>query len=221
MATTAPARPKPASKSSSEREFTVKPLFAEPYFVTNIADVITPKQVEFCKNLVMLENQVNSISEELYLFERKEMASIKKAVDAALAQFTREVMGISQKLEVTQSWALRNPPGVGMHGHTHSNSVVSGSLYFAPMPDPPGNMIFERHNHYRQLELAVDAERTNIYNAPRNAIVPKEGDLVLFSSAIQHYVEENQSDQARHSIAFNTFVRGTIGSFRDVSELKL
>ncbi|WP_340588063.1 TIGR02466 family protein [Erythrobacter alti] len=204
-----------------EREFTVKPLFAEPYFITNIADAITPKQIEFCKKLTMIENQVNRISEELYLFEKREMASIKAAVDLALAQFARDVMGISQKLEVTQSWALENPPGVGMHGHTHSNSVVSGSLYFAPMPDPPGNMIFERHNHYRQLELAVDPERTNIYNAPRNAIVPKQGDVVLFSSSIQHYVEPNTSDKVRHSIAFNTFVRGTIGSFRDVSELKL
>jgi len=217
MATTAPTAAKPAG----EREFTVKPLFAEPYFVTNIADAIAPKQIDYCKGITMIENQVNRISDELYLFEQREMASIKAAVDQALAQFAREVMGIAQKLEVTQSWALENPPGVGMHGHTHSNSVVSGSLYFAPMPDPPGNMIFERHNHYRQLELAVDPARTNIYNAPRNAIVPKQGDLVLFSSAIQHYVEPNQSDEVRHSIAFNTFVRGTIGSFRDVSELKL
>ena len=211
-----------ASKAAAqEREFTVKPLFAEPYFVTNIADVITPKQIAFCKKLTMIENQVNRISEELYLFNRREMASVKEAVSAALAQFAREVMGIPQRLEATQSWALENPPGVGMHGHTHSNSVVSGSLYFAPMPDPPGNMIFERHNHYRQLELEVDSDRTNIYNAPRNAIVPKQGDLVLFSSSIQHYVESNTSSQTRHSIAFNTFVRGTIGSFRDVSELSL
>lgn len=64
-----------------------------------------------------------------------------------------------------------------MHGHSHSNSLVSGSLYYAPMPDPPGNMIFERHNTYRQIELAVDPEKSNIYNAPRSAVVPKEGDL--------------------------------------------
>lgn len=210
-----------ASKPATARDFTVKPLFAEPYFVTNIADAISPKQIDFIKNLKMIENQVNRISEELYLFEMREMKSIKAAVDAALKTFAQEVMGIEQKLEVTQSWSLQNPPGVGMHGHTHSNSLVSGSLYFAPMPDPPGNMIFERHNHYRQLDLAVPGERSNIYNAPRNAIVPKQGDLVLFSSAIQHYVEQNQTTQMRHSIAFNTFVRGTIGSFRDVSELKL
>lgn len=208
-------------KSETERKFEVKPLFAEPYFRINIADAISPEQVAFIKSLKLLKNQVNHISEELYLFERKEMKSIKKAVHEALDTFAREVMGISQKLTVTQSWALLNPPGVGMHGHTHSNSIVSGSLYFTDLPNPPGNMIFERHNHYRQIELIVGHDKTNIYNATRNAIVPKKGDLILFSSALQHYVEPNDSNLDRHSIAFNTFVRGKIGSFRDVSELEL
>lgn len=207
--------------ATAARDFTVKPLFAEPYFVSNILEAISPKQVKFIQSLNMHENQVNHISDELYLFRKPEMASIAQAVDEALQTFAHEVMGIAHRLEVTQSWALRNPPGVGMHGHTHSNSLVSGSLYFAPLPDPPGNMIFERHNTYRQLELLVDGTKTNIYNAPRNAVVPKQGDLVLFSSAIQHHVEPNPGTIDRHSIAFNTFVRGTIGSFRDVSELQL
>lgn len=210
-----------ASKTASNRTFDVKPLFAEPTFVMNIADAIMPKQVKFIQSLKMNTNQVNQISDELYLFARPEMKSIAEAVQQALDTYTSEVMGIAQRLEVTQSWALMNPPGVGMHGHTHSNSMISGSLYYTDMPDPPGNMIFERFNTYRQIELAIDPRKQNIYNAPRNAIVPKKGDVVLFSSSLQHYVEVNNAKTNRYSIAFNTFVRGTIGSFRDVSELKL
>ncbi|ALG61801.1 hypothetical protein VM77_11380 [Citromicrobium sp. JL31] len=210
-----------ARKAAANAEYSVKPLFAEPVFVTNIADAISPKQVEFIQSITMVENQMNHISEDLYLFDRRELKSIKQAVHAALETYANDVMGVSSRLEVTQSWALMNPPGVGMHAHTHSNSLVSGSLYYAPMPDPPGNMIFERTTGYRQIELGVESGRTNIYNAPRNAVVPKQGDLVLFSSSILHFVEENRSNQNRYSIAFNTFPRGTIGAFRDVSELKL
>ncbi|NNC59897.1 MAG: hypothetical protein HKO05_07890 [Erythrobacter sp.] len=203
------------------RAFDVKPLFAEPYFVMNIADAISPAQVKFIQSLKMNSNQVNQISDELYLFDQPKLKSIAEAVQSALDTYASEVLGITQKLEVTQSWALMNPPGVGMHGHTHSNSIVSGSLYYTDMPDPPGNMIFERHNSYRQLEFIIDGRKQNIYNAPRNAVVPKKGDIVLFSSGLQHYVEPNNSSQNRYAIAFNTFVRGTIGSFRDVSELKI
>ncbi|MXO48322.1 hypothetical protein GRI69_08640 [Erythrobacter vulgaris] len=210
-----------AAKPAAARDYTAKPLFAEPYFVTNIGDAISDKQVQFIKSVKMIENQMNHISEDLYLFDRPELRSVKKAVHEALATYAQEVLGIAHRLDVTQSWSLMNPPGVGMHAHTHSNSLVSGSLYYAPMPDPPGNMVFERTNGYRQIELEVDPAKTSIYNAPRNAVVPRQGDLVLFSSSILHFVETNQSKEDRYSIAFNTFPRGKIGNFRDVSELKL
>ena len=212
---------KAAPQRAAGAEYSVKPLFAEPVFVTNIADAISPEQIAFIQSVSMLENQMNRISEDLYLFDRRELKSVKQAVHDALQTYARDVMGVGNRLEGTQSWALMNPPGVGMHAHTHSNSLVSGSLYYAPMPDPPGNMIFERASGYRQLELGVESGRTNIYNAPRNAVVPKQGDLVLFSSSIMHFVEQNTSNQNRYSIAFNAFPRGTIGAFRDVSELKL
>ncbi|MBU1757405.1 MAG: hypothetical protein KJ703_10575 [Alphaproteobacteria bacterium] len=210
-----------AQGTQAVRDFAVKPLFAEPHFITNIAHAISATQIDFIKSVKMQQNQMNHISEDLYLFERPELASLREAVDTALATFAQEVLGICHELAVTQSWALMNPPGVGMHAHTHSNSLVSGSLYYAPLPDPPGNMVFERTNGYRQIEMAVNQEKTSIYNAQRNAIIPKQGDLVLFSSSILHFVEVNRSDENRHSIAFNAFPRGTIGNYQDVSELKL
>lgn len=201
--------------------YEVRPLFAEPYFRTSIADAITPAQVAWLRALPMVKNQINMISENLYIFDEPEMRSVKDAVQEALDLFAREVMGIEQRLHVTQSWTLINPPGIGMHGHSHSNSIVSGSLYYAALPSPPARMIFERHNNYQQLDLSPAADRNNIYNTIRNAVEPKQGDLVLFSSAISHFVEANESNEPRHSIAFNTFVRGKLGSYRDVSELTL
>ena len=139
----------------------------------------------------------------------------------ALDLYAREVMGIPQQLYVTQSWSLINPPGIGMHGHSHSNSLVSGSLYYCALPSPPSRMIFDRHRTYQQLELGPESERTNIYNVTRNAVEPKRNDLILFSSSLSHFVEPNASSEPRYSIAFNTFIRGKLGSYRDVSELTL
>lgn len=201
--------------------YEVRPLFAEPYFRASIGDAISPEQVAWLKALPMVKNQINLISENLYIFEAPEMRSVKEAVQEALDLFAGEVMGIPQQLYVTQSWTLINPPGIGMHGHSHSNSLVSGSVYYCELPSPPARMIFDRHTAYQQFELPPQPEKTNIYNARRNTVEPKRGDVVLFSSSLSHFVEANESQEPRHSIAFNAFIRGKLGSYRDVSELTL
>jgi uncharacterized protein (TIGR02466 family) len=201
--------------------YEVRPLFSEPYFRTNIAHAITEEQIAFIKNLKMVQNQVNLISDNLYIFEEPKLKSIKDAVHEALSVYAKEVMGISQELYVTQSWSLINPPQVGMHGHSHSNSLVSGSLYYCDLPSPAAGMIFDRHSAYQQLQLTPGKGKVNIYNTNKNIVQPKKSDLVLFSSSLVHYVEPNLSDQPRYSIAFNTFIRGKLGDYRDVSELTL
>jgi uncharacterized protein (TIGR02466 family) len=202
-------------------EFDVKPLFAEPIFRCDIRSAISPEQVSFIQNLAMVSNQANLISENVYLFEEPEMASIKTAVQEALDTYANEVLCIPQQLYVTQSWSLINNPTIGMHGHSHSNSVVSGSLYYCELPEPNANMVFSRHRGYQQLELSPDRQKRNIYNATANSVEPKQGEVILFSSGLQHLVEKNKSAQPRYSIAFNSFIKGKLGSYRDVSELTL
>ena len=202
-------------------KYEIQALFAVPIFRADIGHAISEQQIEFIKNLKMVDNQVNLISDNLNLFEEPEMKSIKDGVQEALDQYAREVMGIPQRLYVTQSWSLLNEPNVGMHGHSHSNSIISGSLYFCDLPMPASKMVFDRHQSYQQLELIPDADKTNIYNAPLNTITPSKNEVLLFPSGLQHFVEPNKSVLPRHSIAFNTFIKGKLGSYRDVSELTL
>lgn len=202
-------------------DYKIQALFAEPYMRADISHAISDAQVEFIKKMKMNKNKTNLISDNLYIFNEPELKSIKKAVDDVLAIFSREVLGINQKLYVTQSWSLMNPPGAGMHGHSHSNSLVSGSLYFTDLPNPPANMVFARYGGYKQIELNPESDRANLYNTPMNVITPQKGEVILFASNLQHFVEVNQAAVPRYSIAFNSFVKGKIGNFRDVSELML
>jgi uncharacterized protein (TIGR02466 family) len=199
----------------------VHPLFVEPYFRANIASAISPQQIEFIKNLKMVNNMENLISENLYIFEEPELKSIKDAVQEVLDIYSRDVMCIPQRLYVTQSWSLTNSPNVGMHGHSHSNSILSGSLYYCELPSPPASMVFTRHVSYQQIDLAPEPDKRNIYNSPINRITPRPNEVILFSSRLTHMVEVNTSNQPRHAIAFNTFVKGKLGNYRDVSELVL
>ena len=199
----------------------VYPLFVEPYFRASIAGSITPEQVAFIKGLKMVGNTENLISENLYIFEEPELKSIKDAVQEVLDIYACDVLCIPQKLYVTQSWSLVCNPDIGMHGHSHSNSILSGSLYYCDLPDPPGSMVFTRHTTYQQIDLAPEAQKRNIYNSPINRVTPRPDDVLLFSSRLTHMVEKNISGAPRHSIAFNTFVKGTLGDYRAVTELNL
>ncbi len=201
--------------------YEVSPLFAEPFFRADIGYAISEAQVEFIKNLEMMENQANLISTNKYIFDLPELASIAEAVQDALDMYSKEIMGIEQKLYVTQSWSLINNPSIGMHGHSHSNSLISGSLYYTDLPEPGSGMIFDRHRGYQQIELPPDRERQNIFNTPMNIVHPKRNEIFLFSSGLQHFVETNESEVPRYSIAFNTFIKGKIGDLQDVSELTL
>src|SRR3954471_19149133 len=197
----------------------VYPLFAEPYFRASIEGSISPRQIDFIKNLKMVTNPENLISENLYIFEAPELKSVKDAVQEVLDIYAREVMCISQQLYVTQSWSLICTPNIGMHSHSHSNSILSGSLYYCDLPAPPSAMVFTRHTNYQQIELPPDPGKRNIYNSPINRLIPKPNDVILFSSRLTHMVEQNMSSQPRHSIAFNSFVKGKLGNYRAVTEL--
>ena len=215
-----PFRPQGLSAMAIEN-YEIQPLFAEPYFRANIGHAISEEQVAYIQNLKMVKNQNNLISENLYIFEDAELKSIKDAVQEALDLYASEVMGVPQKLYVTQSWSLINSPNVGMHGHSHSNSLVSGSLYYCELPQPVARMIFEKHRSYQQLELNPETEKRNIFNTPANIVEPKQNEVILFSSGLQHLVEANASTEPRYSIAFNCFIKGKLGNYRDVSELTL
>ena len=202
-------------------DYEVQPLFAEPLFRGSIAHALNANQVDYLKNLKMVQNQSNLISENLYIFEEPELKSLKDAVHETLAIYARDVMGISQTLYVTQSWALINPPNIGMHGHSHSNSIISGSIYYDDLAEPVANMVFDRHTAYQQLELQPEKDKQNLYNTKINVVQPSKNDIILFSSGLQHFVQVNASPKPRYSLAFNTFIKGKLGNLRDVSELNL
>ncbi len=199
----------------------VTALFAEPLFRASITDAISAEQIDFIKNLKMRDNIENLISENKYIFEEPQLKSIKDAIQEVLDIYAREVMCIPQRLYVTQSWSLINKTRVGMHGHAHSNSIISGSLYYCEMPEPAAAMTFVRQTSYEQIDLRPPADRRNVYNTPITSVTPVRSEVFLFSSRLTHTVDPNVTGQTRYAIAFNTFIKGKLGDYHTVSELVL
>jgi uncharacterized protein (TIGR02466 family) len=196
-------------------------LFAEPLFKANIAAAISPQQIDFIKNLKMMDNIENLISENKYIFEEPQLKSIKDAIQEVLDIYAEQVMGVPQRLYVTQSWSLINKSRAGMHGHAHSNSIISGSLYYCEMPEPAAAMTFVRQITYQQIDLRPPTDKRNVYNTPVTSVTPARNEVFLFPSCLTHTVDPNGSTEPRYAIAFNTFVKGKLGDYHTVSELTL
>jgi ectoine hydroxylase-related dioxygenase (phytanoyl-CoA dioxygenase family) len=59
--------------------------------------------------------------------------------------------------------------------------------------------------------IDLDVVDYNIYNCQSWSITPKNNDIILFPSMLEHSSEPNRTDIPRYCIAFNVFVRGTFG----------
>lgn len=202
-------------------KYLVEPLFAEPIFRADIGDAISDEQIAYIKNLKMVEGRDNFVSEDLYILEHPELQSIKDAIQEVLDFYADTVMGINQTLYVTQSWSLINHPHSDTFGHSHSNSVISGSLYYCELPKPVSSMIFNRSRHYQQLKIIPDRSKQNVFNSPLNVVTPKANEVILYSSGLNHLTETNTAYDPIYAIEFNTFIKGKLGNYRDVSELTL
>jgi Putative 2OG-Fe(II) oxygenase len=206
---------------TAEYPHEARPLFAEPYFRAVIAGVIGPEQIAFLKNLPMVPHQGNLISDNLYIFEAPELRSVWGAVQEVLDIYARDVLCIPQRLYVTQSWVQAQLPNYAMQNVAYGNSLLSGVLYYEELLAPPPSMIFARHDTYQQIDLTPEAGKRSVFNAPHSAVAPAQNEVLLFTSRLTHRVEPNLTGQPRLSIGFATFVKGTLGTYRGVSELTL
>lgn len=127
--------------------------------------------------------------------------TVTKILDSACA-FGENVGWRKEEYFITQMWANKYSPttqeskGGNIHAHFHSNSLLSGVLYF---DDNSPTRIFN-HDKTRQIIKTSNAENT-IFTSEIFTVAAKPGRLLLFPSYLVH--DSEPSDKERITIAFN------------------
>ena len=110
------------------------------------------------------------------------------------------------------AWANVNMKGDYHVPHNHPHSWLSG-VYYVSMPNqrndqshrkdlaPSHISFFDPRSHVNMLSIEGDQQNRDEYR-----VLPKEGDLLLFPSFLQHMAHPNTSDSPRVSISFNVSV---------------
>lgn len=88
--------------------------------------------------------------------------------------------------------------------HCHPMSYLSGCVYLN-VPEDSGNIVFRRNRVFTDYAMThVLTGNNSAYNGHYYVHQPKEGQILIFPSYLDHEVEMSNSEEDRMSIAFNT-----------------
>jgi uncharacterized protein (TIGR02466 family) len=192
----------------------IESLFPTPVGFWNL--VLNKDEIDFIRNLEQRPNQGNTTSKNNYLLFEEPMQRIAMFVENCLEEYMKATYAPKYNVKpyITQSWANYTKPGQFHHKHAHPNSFISGCVYIAAK----GDKIYFYRDGYQQIKLPT--ENWNQYNSESWWYEVNEGDVILFPSSLTHMVQTVDGEE-RISIAFNSFLKGTIGGADELTELEI
>tara|TARA_R100000149_G_C5846663_1_gene116755 strand:- start:293 stop:904 length:612 start_codon:yes stop_codon:yes gene_type:complete len=197
----------------------IQHIFSTPLYINNMNRKFSKKEISFIINSKkdIIKNTSNSYTKDDYILKRPALKNIKSYIEKCCDDYLEKIMSPSDpvKLEITQSWINYSNKNEYHQEHCHSNSLVSGVLYINAQEK--NDSIQFLNNPYSLLSPNV--KNYNAWNCKIVNVAVKTGKIVMFPSSVTHRVLVNKEDYVRISLAFNTFLRGSLGG--GLGELKL
>ena len=202
-------------------EANINGIFPTPIYISKLDRELTPLELKFVdKNKKdFYKNDGNITSNNNYILNEKQFINIKKELDLRIQDYFDKVISPANKITpyITQSWLNYTETNQYHHKHTHANSLVSGVFYINCHKEYDKIKFFSD----KYLTIKPEVKDWNIWNSTSWWFSVKTGDIILFPSSLTHMVETKQGDNTRISLAFNVFIKGTVGNNKNLTELIL
>ena len=168
----------------------------------------------------LCRNTYNSTTINKCIFDTR-LGDIRSFCEESVGLYAEEILSPGADLEfyITQSWINVTRNGERHQKHCHQNSIVSGVYYHKTIESD--SIVFIDPNESVKDRLQILPKKYNIFNSNERILSIKDGDLVLFPSYLEHYVDKNETKSERVSLAFNVFAKGMFGSKEMLTELKI
>jgi uncharacterized protein (TIGR02466 family) len=202
-------------------ESNINGIFPTPIYFSKLDRELTNKELSFVdkSKLDFYKNDGNITSNNNYILDEKPFANIKKELDLRVQDYFNKVISPANKITpyITQSWLNYTETNQYHHKHAHANSLVSGVFYINCHKEHDKIKFF--NENYKPIKLEV--KDWNMWNSESWWFPVKTGDIILFPSSLTHMVETKEGDNTRISLAFNVFIKGTVGNNKQLTELHL
>ena len=202
-------------------EATINGIFPTPIYISKINRELTKKELSFIDKtkLDFYKNEGNTTSNDNYILNNKAFKNLKKELDLKVEDYFAKVISPSNNITpyITQSWLNYTETNQYHHKHSHPNSLVSGVFYINCHEEHDKIKFFNE----KYSPIKIEVKDWNLYNSETWWFSVKTGDVILFPSSLTHMVETKQGDNTRISLAFNVFIKGTVGNNKNLTELIL
>jgi uncharacterized protein (TIGR02466 family) len=186
---------------------------------------LTPEQrAEICEYLLSLratmpgESLANRggwhSSGNLFGPEYRQFPGMRDAITRALSQYFAEAFGYRREIPLAVSgWTVINRAGDYNVPHNHAANLLSGALYLSVPEGMRGGAI-----NFQDPRLNLNANETEgmrrlqvkpPWMGTRFSVQPSAGEIIVFPSWLNHWVDSFQCDQpdaVRIVISFNSTV---------------
>jgi uncharacterized protein (TIGR02466 family) len=202
-------------------EATINGIFPTPIYISKIDRELTKKELSFIDKTKSdcNKNEGNITSSDNYILNNKVFKHLKTDLDLRIQDYFEKVISPTDEIKpyITQSWLNYTEKNQYHHKHSHPNSLVSGVFYINC--DDKFDKIKFFNDTYKTIKPEI--KDWNLWNSESWWFPVKTGDLVMFPSSLIHMVETKQGDNTRISLAFNVFIKGTIGINKELTGLIL
>ena len=195
-------------------------IFPTPVYIASLNRKFLSKENKFLQKIKrgIYKNVGNLTSHDTYILDNKNLSQLKKNLEEITQDYFDKVLSAKNvKPYITQSWLNYTTKDQYHHKHAHPNSLVSGVFYINV--DKKHDKIIFLKDKYELISAAVN--KYNIFNSASWWFPVETGQLFLFPSSLIHMVETKKGNNTRTSLAFNVFVKGMLGSTKNLTELKL
>ena len=202
-------------------EANINGIFPTPIYISKLDREITSKELSFIDKtkLDTYNNEGNTTSNNNYILNHKSFKHLKEDLFLRVQDYFDIVISPANNITpyITQSWLNYTETNQYHHKHAHPNSLVSGVFYINCHEEHDKIKFF--NDKYQTIKPEV--KDYNIWNSQSWWFPVKTGDIILFPSSLTHMVETKQGDNTRISLAFNVFIKGTIGNNKSLTELTI
>jgi len=204
------------------KETFIQGIFPVPIYITSLDREFSSSEINFVnknKNKIN-KNEGNITSENSYILNSSPFKKLKKELDLIILDYFEKIINPINKIipYITQSWLNYTEENQFHHQHEHPNSLVSGVVYI-DADEKYDSIKFFKRDPYSTIKIF--AKDFNFFNSESWMFPVKTGSILLFPSSTTHRVEIKKGLNTRISLAFNVFIKGTIGDKKSLTELKI